>query len=255
MERKIRAAFVLLSGRYERESFLKNIYQTFTPISMFNSYLENILHQELYVCERAHGEFIIWTWAFYIVQSLLSRRGPLTLTAPPFINISLFTKTALLSGSLVKHWTLKQLSMTKTWQEAEAWRILGMSDCHFVTPQSLLLDRLATTWEMLRPFLAEEWQKISLSIGFNFNRSAEQIIWFFFFFSFNLSFLQAFQLERIVGYATGKRGAWQSWVSLTLSFRWWSLMGLKLLQSKPLVMFPNFTYLWITGVVFCVADF
>lgn len=54
---------------YERESFLKIIYQSFTPISMFNSYPENVLHQELYVCEKAHGEFTIWTWAFFIVQS------------------------------------------------------------------------------------------------------------------------------------------------------------------------------------------
>lgn len=49
-----------------------------------------------------------------------------------------------------------------------------------------------------------------------------------------------------MGCTLGKRGAWQFWVSLTLSFRWWSLMGLKCLKSKPLVMFPNFPYIRIS---------
>jgi len=45
----------------DREGFPKNICQSFTPVScviVFNSYAENILLQELFVCEKAHRELI-----------------------------------------------------------------------------------------------------------------------------------------------------------------------------------------------------
>lgn len=31
-------------------------------LNMFNSYAENALHQYLFVCEKAYGEFVGWSW-------------------------------------------------------------------------------------------------------------------------------------------------------------------------------------------------
>lgn len=56
-----------------------------------------------YVSARKHTENLLDDHGFFTVQSFLWRRGPLILTAPPFVNVSLFIEVVVPPGSLVKH--------------------------------------------------------------------------------------------------------------------------------------------------------
>lgn len=129
MERTGKAVLVLLSGRHMRVSFLKNICQSFTPVSMFNSYAENVLHQQLRVCEKAYREFIGWSWGFYGSKLPLEKRA---------INLdwSSFCKCQPVHRSRGASWKPGEASkplctvMTKTWQAAGTRRILDVPNGH-----------------------------------------------------------------------------------------------------------------------------
>lgn len=58
MDRTGRAVLVLFSGRREKERAFLRIFASLTPISMFSLYAENVLRQELFVCEKTYEEFI-----------------------------------------------------------------------------------------------------------------------------------------------------------------------------------------------------